>query len=241
VSKRQKQRTNQNRERRLGSGEGIARPKGGSGSGIPLWMWALSLSGFVALGVVVAVLLLTRGGSSANADPAVITERNSTDTIDFIAQGTWPPNYDNLSGAISALGLPGLSDTVEHYHVHIRLMVNDGGESKSVPIPEDIGLDRSTQTYAAIHTHDATGVIHIEADQKGYRSDLQNVFDIWGVRFNAECIGGYCGGVKMWVNGTPNTQLGAYVLQPHDAITIVEGTPPPGFKPDTSYKFPAGE
>jgi hypothetical protein len=241
VSKRQKQRTNQNRERRLGSGDGIARPKGGSGSGIPLWMWALSLSGFVALGVVVVVLLLTRGGSSANADPTVIAARNSTDTIDFVAQGTWPPNYTDLSGVSTALGLPGQSDAIEHYHVHIRLLVNDGKESHNVPIPENLGYDVANQVITPIHTHDATGVIHIEADQKGYRSNLQNVFDVWGVRFNAQCIGGYCGGVKMWVNGKPNTQLGAYVLQPHDALTIVEGAPPPGFKPDASYKFPAGE
>jgi hypothetical protein len=240
VSKRQKQRTNQNRERRLGTGEGIARPKGGGGNGIPLWMWALSLSGFLALGIVIAVVLLTRGGSNANADSGVIAERNSTAKIDFVAQGTWPINYTDLPGVAQALGLPGFAETVEHYHVHIRLLVNDG-KSRTVPIPENIGLDAPNQTFLAIHTHDASGVIHIEADQKGYRSDLQNVFDIWGVRFNAQCIGGYCGGVKMWVNGVESTKLGAYVLQPHDAITIVEGAPPAGFEPDKSYKFPAGE
>jgi hypothetical protein len=240
VSKRQKQRTNQNRERRLGTGEGIARPKGGGGNGIPLWMWALSLSGFLALGIVIAVVLLTRGGSNANADSGVIAERNSTAKIDWVAQGTWLPNYTNLAAAISALGLPGLSDTVEHYHVHIRLLVNDG-KSHTVPVPENIGLDQSTQTYSAIHTHDASSVIHVEADQKGYRSDLQNVFDVWGVRFNAQCVGGYCDGVKMWVNGKPSAKLGAYILQPHDAITIVEGTPPAGFTPDASYNWPPNE
>ncbi len=237
MSKRQKERTNQNRAKRLGSGEGIARQPGGGG-GIPFWMWALSISGFVALGIVVAVLLLTRGGgSTANADPSVITDRNSTAKIDFTLEGTWPPVYTDLASAISALGLPGFAETIEHYHSHLRLIV-DGHE---VPVPTDVGLDASTQTIAPIHTHDESGVIHIEADQKGYRSDLQNVFDMWGVRFDSQCVGGYCGGVKMWVNGTPNAQLGAYVLQPHDAITIVEGTPPAGFKPDASYKFPPGE
>jgi hypothetical protein len=241
VSKRQKERTNQNRERRLGTGDGIARPKGGGGNGIPLWMWALSLSGFLALGVVIAVVLLTRGGSSANADPQVISERDSTAKIDFVAQGTWPPNYTNLSEASTALGLPGFAETIEHYHAHLRLLVNDGKESHEVPIPENLGLDASNSIITSVHTHDASGVIHIEADQKGYRSDLQNVFDIWGVRFTAQCIGGYCGVVKMWVNGVPSTKLGAYILQPHDAITIVEGAPPAGFKPDKSYKFPPGE
>ncbi len=239
MSKRQKARTNQNRERRLGTGEGIARSKGGSTSGIPVWMWVLSVSGFLALGVVVAVLLLTRGGSSGStgSTAGVVQQRDSTAKIDFVTQGTWPANYTNLAGAITALGLPGLSDTVEHYHVHIHLIV-DGND---VPVPADIGLDQSTQTYAAIHTHDEKSVIHIEADVKGYRSDLQNVFDVWGVRLTSQCVGGFCQGVKMWVNGTPSTKLGAYLLQPHDAITIVEGTPPAGFTPDASYTFAAGE
>jgi hypothetical protein len=238
VSKRQKERTNQNRERRLGSGDGIARPKGSGGAGIPLWMWALSLSGFLALGVVIAVLLLTRGGSaSGNVNPAVIKARDSTAKIDFVAAGTWPPNYTNLADAMKALGLPGLSDLVQHYHTHIHLIV----EGHDVPVPLDIGLDAATQTYAPIHTHDTRSVIHIEANVKNYHSDVQNVFDIWGLRFNSQCVGGYCNGVKMWVNGKSTTAFGAYVMQPHDAITIVEGTPPPGFKPDATFKFAQGE
>jgi hypothetical protein len=167
----------------------------------------------------------------------VIKERDSTAKIDFVAQGTWPPNYTNLADAIKALGLPGLSDTVQHYHTHIHLIV----EGHDVPVPAEIGLDAATQTYAPIHTHDDRSVIHIEADVKDYHSDLQNVFDIWGVRFNSQCVGGYCNGVKMWVNGTRSTEFGAYVMQSHDAITIVEGKLPAGFKPDTSYAFQPGE
>jgi hypothetical protein len=237
VSKRQKERTNQNRERRLGTGDGIARSKGSTTAGIPLWMWALSLSGFIALGVVVAVLLITRGGSGGTANAAVVKQRDSTAKIDFLTEGTWPANYTNLADAIKALGLPGLSDLVQHYHTHIHLIV----EGNDVPVPMNIGLDAATQTYAPIHTHDDRSVIHIEADVKNYHSDLQNVFDIWGVRFNSQCVGGYCNGVKMWVNGKPSTSYGAYVMQPHDAITIVEGKPPAGFKPDTSFAFAPGE
>jgi hypothetical protein len=238
VSKRQKERTNQNRERRLGSGDGIARPKGGGSSGIPLWMWALSLSGFLALGVVIAVVLLTRGGSNANTDLGVIAKRDSTAKIDFVSQGTWRPVYTDLAAAIKALNLPAQSDVVEHYHVHIRLVV----DGNAVPIPNDMGIDQAGGIIAAIHTHeDDRSLVHVEAGQKGYRSDLQNVFDIWGVRFNARCVGGYCGGVKMWVNGVPSTALGSYLLQPHDVVTILEGTPPAGFKPSKTFKFLPGE
>jgi hypothetical protein len=232
-----KQDSDQEPPRRLGSGEGIARSKGNrSGDGVPLWMWVLSASGFVALAIVIVVIALTRGGGSTKTGSGVIDARNSTAKIDP-ALGTWPPVYTDLRAALTTLGLPGLSDTVEHYHAHIHLIV----DGRDVPIPEDIGLDQSSQTYSPVHTHAVDGVIHIEADQKGYRSDLQNVFDVWGVRFNPQCVGGYCDGVKMWVNGKPSAKLGAYILQPHDAITIVEGTPPAGFTPDASYNWPPNE
>ncbi len=237
MSKRQKQRTNQQRERRLGSGDGVGRGTSAGASGIPLWMWALSVSGFVALAIVLAVVLLTRGGSGSGGDSQVITDRNSTEQIDFVTQGTWQPNYTNLAEASSALGLPGQSDAIEHYHVHLRLVI----DGHKVPVPENMGFDQQNRIITPIHTHKVDNVIHIEADQKGYRSDLQNVFDVWGVRFTPQCIGGYCGGVKMWVNGTPTTKLGGYVLQPHDAITIVEGAVPASFKPNASYNWPPGE
>ena len=71
-------------------------------------------------------------------------------------------------------------------------------------------------------------------------ASLADVFDMWGVYLSPKCLGGYCGGVKMWVNGKPSTAFGKLVLQPHMAITLLEGTPPKGFKPAKSYNFPAG-
>jgi hypothetical protein len=245
VSQRQKQRTNENKARRLGTGEGISRkgrkPSSGAG-GVPAWAWVVGGAVLIAAIAIVAAIVVTRGGSSSSGTsggtPTVITERNSTAKFDPVSQGTWPPNYENLQEAIAAMGLPASSATMAyatHFHVHITLYV----DGRKTPVPSQVGIDPSTQTLAAIHTHDDTGIIHMEAGEKNFAPPLQDVFNVWGVRFNSDCIGGYCGGVEMWVNGTPNTQLGTYTLHEHDVITIVEGKQPSGFKPDTKYPWAA--
>jgi hypothetical protein len=250
VSQRQKQRTNENRARRLGTGEGISRQgrknRGGGGGGVPAWAWVVGGAILIAAIAIVAAVLATRGGSSSSTDgqtSPVVIQRDSTSKVDFISQGTWQINYTNLPAALSAMQLPEAKatmangDYLTHHHVYIKLYVFDGSKSRNVPIPSQIGIDPAAQTLAPIHTHDDTGIIHLEANAKTFNPPLQDVFNIWGVRFSSKCIGGYCGGVEMWVNGTPNTELGAYKLQEHDVITIVEGQQPPGFKPTSSYPF----
>jgi hypothetical protein len=242
MGKAKKQLTNERRARRLGTGEGIApkTPKGGGG--IPSWAWLVAASVIVAAGIIgVALVARGGGGGSDGGDrtATVVTSRLSHDKIDFISAGTWPVNYTDLAGAMSALGLTPTQEaaSVNHYHVHIQLMV-DGHD---VPVPAQIGLDAATGVFSEVHTHDDTGVIHIESGNTSFRATLNDVFDMWGVYLSPKCIGGYCGGVQMWVNGTPSTALGALVLQSHMAITLLEGTAPSGFKPAKSYKFPAGE
>jgi len=242
MGKAKKQLTNERRARRLGTGEGIAatRPKGGGG--IPAWAWLVAAS-VVAAAAIIGVALVARGGggpgSGGDPNAEVVTSRLSHETIDFVSAGTWPVNYTNLAGAMSALGLTPTQEaaSVNHYHVHIQLEV-DGHE---VPVPAQIGLDSATGTFSEVHTHDDTGVIHIESGDTSFRATLADVFDMWGVYLSSKCIGGYCGGVKMWVNGKPSTAFGDLTLQSHMAITLLEGTPPKSFKPAKSYDFPAGE
>jgi hypothetical protein len=242
VSQRQKTVTNEKRARRLGTGEGIARekrPMRGAGGGVPGWAWVVGGAIVIAAIAIAAALVVTRGSSSgADQQSSIVTDRLATDRPDFVSVGTWQPNYDNLQAALQALHMPGLSQSVEHYHVHVKLIV----EGHQIPIPANIGLDSVTQTASPIHTHDERGVIHIEADTKGFRATLLDVFDIWGVRINDRCVGGFCNGVKVYIDGKliTNDPLNHDLVQ-HDAVTIVEGTPPKGFTPDKTYKFQPGE
>jgi hypothetical protein len=235
MGKAKKQLTNERRARRLGTGEGIARVE--RRRGVPAWAWLVGGAVILAAVIIAAAIVVRGGGSGSTA--SVVQSRLSHSKIDFVSQGTWSPNYQKLRGALRALGLQPSSGSAatNHYHVHLTLEI----DGHSVPVPPDIGLDAATSTSSEIHTHDDTGVVHIESSVASFRGTLGQVFDVWGVAFDKDCIGGYCGGVKMWVNGTPSTQYGALVLKPHMAITLLVGTPPGNFKPDKSYAFPAGE
>ena len=122
---------------------------------------------------------------------------------------------------------------------------------KQVLVPAYIGLPaaggmNSTVT-SEIHTHgpetdgNKTGIIHLESPSPNFRGTLQQFFDVWGVRATDQCIGGYCGGVRTWINGKPVSDGLNVKLQEHDAVTMVVGKEPPNFKPATHYTFNPGE
>ena len=114
-------------------------------------------------------------------------------------------------------------------------------DGHNVVVPQNLGLDATNQVYSPIHTHDERGVIHIEADTKDFVANLGEVFDVWGVKFDKQCLGGFCDGVKVYLNGKEVDQYADLPLHAHDNVTIVAGTPPKDFTPDTNFKFAPGE
>src|SRR6266487_934917 len=84
--------------------------------------------------------------------------------------------------------------------------------------------------FVELHTHDPSGIIHLEAPKKGVFT-LGQFVGVWGVRLSKQCIGGYCAApgkpLKFYVNGkrflgNPNN----IVLHQHDEYAIVYGKPP---------------
>ncbi len=246
MSKAQKQRTNQKRERRLGTGEGIAaaRPKR---QGVPMWAWLVSGAVVLAAVIVaVAVVMVARGSSSGGQNASCVQARLSKATLDPLSSPTWPPNYSNLACALSALGLapnPDAQSILTHYHAHLTLYVN----GKRVQIPQNIALQAPPAMSSDVHTHDSAvdpgknGIIHVEAPTANFHATLLQFFDVWGVYATNQCLGGYCDGVKLWLNGKPAPNGVNTVMNEHDAFTMVVGKEPPNFKPDTSYTFEPGE
>jgi hypothetical protein len=91
--------------------------------------------------------------------------------------------------------------------------------------------------FAERHTHDATGIIHIESpDERPYT--LGNFFDIWGEPLSRKGVAGLQGAVKTYVDGKPYAgDPRQIVLKEHGEITLVVGEPavtPP------RYEFPEG-
>ena len=69
----------------------------------------------------------------------MVQDRLTHSKIDFTSEGTWQPNYTNLAGALTALGLapdPERSSWRCHYHWHLTLYA----AGKKVVIPRNIGL-----------------------------------------------------------------------------------------------------
>jgi hypothetical protein len=195
----------------------------------------LLIGGVVAAVVVAAVLAfaLTRGGSSSTAPRTIPWSQLG-------ALQTGPPPWNNgvggLTDRLEPLGLSqlGAEGTVIHIHQHLDLYVN----GKKVMVPALIGIyDNSYLTE--LHVHDNSGVIHVESP-KQQDFTLGQLFGEWGVKLTANCVGRYCGHVKWWVNGAPQTgDPAALILRAHQEIVIAAG-PPPLVIPK-SYKFPQGE
>ncbi|MBI2591686.1 MAG: hypothetical protein HYW34_03355 [Candidatus Brennerbacteria bacterium] len=105
------------------------------------------------------------------------------------------PRFKKEGGGTSGFGsdvpclLPNAS-IVQHTHQQLTITVDD----KSETVPGDIGL---TGCHRAIHTHDGTGEIHVEAqDKRDYT--LGDFFKVWGKTIERE---GY--DLEMNVDGLP--------------------------------------
>ena len=107
-----------------------------------------------------------------------------------------------------------------------------------VKIPALVGINPGAGYLTELHTHDDSGVIHIEA-QKSRDFTVGQFFSEWAVHLDANSIGGYKG-LKWYLDGkrqTGNPQT--LILKPHQEIAFVVGKPPA--KIPSSYAFPAGE
>jgi hypothetical protein len=93
-----------------------------------------------------------------------------------------------------------------------------------------------------IHTHDASGIIHVEAPtlapEGGTSYNLGMLFDIWGQDLSASDVAGLHGPVTAFVNGLKyDGDLHQIPLSSHNQITLEVGkvvTPP-------NYLFPPNE
>jgi hypothetical protein len=155
----------------------------------------------------------------------------------------WPPETADLRARLEAIGLPALSaeGTVLHIHQHVDILI----DGQPVTVPADIGIDVAAQFLAPVHTHDTTGIIHVESPTMRDFT-LGQFFDVWGVRFDQHCIGGECDGngrtLSVFVDGQAVTgDPKAIKLEAHQEIVVALGTAAQLPQPiPSSYPFPAG-
>jgi len=183
----------------------------------------------VATLAVLAGLLVvpaTASSSSSVAPPAVGINYA---TLPGLQTGPVPwsaDDGDSLRARLDRLDLPVLGAEQLDYHIHVHLDIFVHGVH--IPIPALVGINVTDEFLTVLHTHDTSGVVHIESSSNKHYQ-LGKFFGVWGVRLNASCIGRYCasGGtsqLRTWVNGKPYTGNPArIVLTPHLEIVLTVG------------------
>ncbi|HTK08348.1 MAG TPA: hypothetical protein VL485_14355, partial [Ktedonobacteraceae bacterium] len=132
----------------------------------------LTISGIVLVAVVVIgyglfAILNANGVINKNASTGTANSPSSAYTSDSVA-----PVVDNIACETN-------EQTIYHIHAHISIYIN--GQQQA--LPANIGINDQKGCYYWLHTHDTTGVIHIESPQQ-VTYTLGNFFHIWGQQFS---------------------------------------------------------
>jgi hypothetical protein len=190
--------------------------------------------------VAVVVILLVSGGGSSSSSTSGANGGPSGGAAAGLTKGPapWKPEYSSLAERMSALKLPQASNQIYHLHAILFVYVN----GKRVTVPSQIGIDPRGTLLASLHTHDATGIVHMESVQK-YPFTIGEFFDIWGVYFSNDQIGSYRPGngkvLQTWVDGKQVKDPAKYVMGPHDVIIVGYGKPG-SFPTSKNITFPSG-
>ncbi|SKD80878.1 hypothetical protein [Mycobacteroides abscessus] len=211
-------------------------------SGRAGWLMALGVVVFAA--AVLGAVLLWHPQRAPSAPSAAQGLDHPPATVASGSQELppWPVPAD-ASAAAAAAGLPmaRMEGTVEHIHAHVDVLVNN----QRVPVPANIGVDVRRGAMTALHTHDDSGVVHVESPLKRPFS-LGELFTQWQVMLTADQLGGlHADGdkqLRVIVNGAARPgNPAAILLADHDEIAIVYGTPHPGETIPSTYQFPNGQ
>jgi hypothetical protein len=143
-----------------------------------------------------------------------------------------------LPQRLAGLALPAQSDSAYHIHAFPSVFINN----RQITIPTNLGIDPNLRFLSPVHTHDSTGIIHIEASRP-YPSTLGQLFTIWGVTFSDSQFGAYRDAgarrLAVFANGRPVRDPGHYVVRRHDSIVVGYGTPA-SFPHGIAVTFPPG-
>lgn len=190
--------------------------------GLPLWAMPAGVGGL--LFALIAVL--------------VVANARATPTKQYDYTNTFPPVNGIECGSTEQLA----------YHIHAHLAIYANGSP--VQVPYGIGIESpqppddpqnpyisSGVCFYWIHTHDNTGIVHIESPVKKTFT-LGDLFDIWGQPLNSVQVGQDKGMVVAFRNGeyySGNPR--ALPLTSHAVIQLDVGGANPPAQP---YTFPDG-
>jgi len=178
-------------------------------------------------GAALATLLIVAAIGISNAqddDSSTQAGSGAVSGLGAAAAPPWPLPPD-ATDRVAAAGMDtGPMGMAEHYHAHLDIIVN----GEAVPVPANLGIDPATGGMAALHTHTADGLVHVEADTQDEAFTLGQLFTAWDVKLTAEQIGSMTttdgNELKVYVNGEEQSGNPAMLrLADQQQITIVFG------------------
>lgn len=155
------------------------------------------------------------------------------------AQQIVDANYGPVDGVYCS------SNEQSAYHIHARVSIYINGAP--APLVANTGIapvgatsSTSVECLYWMHTHDTTGVIHIESPTTKLFT-LNQFLDIWQQKFSSSAspfsteLSSSAGWV-IYVNGKQvNTNFSRLQMHSHDLVTIAYNSPK--VKPDTTYAW----
>jgi hypothetical protein len=190
---------------------------------------------FGATGLVVAAL----GAGAAWAIASNNKKAEHPASNSATGKPPWPAPADTIARAKTAgLNTAPTEGTTQHIHAHLDVFVN----GQKATVPANLGIAPDSSQLSELHTHDGTGVIHIESPSKDKKFNLGEVFSEWNVRLSPTQIGGLktdaAHTLTAYVNGKPQTgDPAAIQLGAHEEIALVYGAK---VNVPSSYKFENG-
>lgn len=199
--------------------------------------------GAAAVGLLIAgvvVVMIVTHKTSPGAKPAA--GGNTPTEVASTGSSRLPPwaNATDPSAAIRAAGLApaGSEGSAEHYHAHLDVIIS----GKPVPVAADVGVDDARAVISPLHTHDTTGVVHVEAPTVGTPFYLGQLFREWDVALSASQLGGLrtdaAHRLSLYVNGKAvSGDPAALRLRAHQEIVLVFGPPGQHVTIPSTYAF----
>jgi hypothetical protein len=179
----------------------------------------------IIIGIISALVVVALGVSiyifaQQGAGPAGSTSSIASDN----------PAYPSIDG------IPCQNNEQLNYHVHAHLTIYVNGQN--FPLPTNLGIASDQSCFYWLHTHDSSGVIHIEAPSERTFT-LNTFFQEWSARFPQMTYPTELDSTAGWVvyvDGKPYTgDFHSITLVAHKLITLAYNSP--GIKPDTTYAW----
>lgn len=150
-----------------------------------------------------------------------------------------PGNTEEGGQGDPIAGVACIDEVALHYHAHVSLFV----EGERIAIPAAVGVvdpeivDGFVQSGSCLywmHTHDATGLVHVEPPSPDDFT-LGHLFDVWGRSLSSGEVAGHAGELSVFVDGERYSgDVRGIVLESGMHVSLQVGRP---LAPPPMYNF----